>query len=146
MSQKKGEGLKVGFNGSFRLEFHGSIVTSDAGLLPYRDLDEAFGLFDSVSKDFSDVRTGRNIQHGIENLLRQSVCSRLAGYEDVNDATQMSEDPVMRTFSGKKKVSRNAASTNTMERFFSILHCRGYAANRAAIVGIRKLPVYPLVL
>ena len=61
-------------------------MTSDAELIPYRELDGVLGLFDSVSKDLSDVRTGRNIQHGIGNLLRQSVYSRLAGYEDVNDA------------------------------------------------------------
>ena len=73
MGQPEGEGLKVGFDSSLRLEFHGSKVTSDAGLLAYRDLDEALGLFDSVSKVLSDVRTGRNVRHELENLLRQSV-------------------------------------------------------------------------
>ena len=65
MAQLKGEGLKVGFNGSLRLEFHGSKVTSDAGLLAYRDLDDTLGLFDSVSTVLSDKRTGRNIQHAM---------------------------------------------------------------------------------
>ena len=117
MGQPEGEGLKVSFDSSLRFEFHGSKVTSDAGLLPYRKLDEALGLFDSVSKDLSDGRTGRNVQHALETLLRQSVYSRLAGYEDVNDATRMSKDPVMRAITGKKKVKKNAASTNTMGRF-----------------------------
>lgn len=117
MGQLEGEGLRVGFDSSLRLEFHGSKVTSDAGLLAYRELEGVLGLFDSVSKDLSNVRTGRNIQHGIENLLRQSVYSRLAGYEDVNDATRMSKDPIMRAITGKKKVKKNAASTNSMGRF-----------------------------
>ena len=65
----------------------------------------------------SDRRTGRNTQHRIENLLRQSIFSRLAGYEDVNDAARMSKDPVMRAIAGKKNVKKNAASTNTMGRF-----------------------------
>ena len=117
MGQPQGEGLKVGFDSSLRLEFHGSKVTTDAGLLACRELDGVLGLFDSVSKDLSDVRIGRNTQHRIENLLRQSIFSRLAGYEDVNDATRMSKDPVMRAIAGKKKVKKNAASTNTMGRF-----------------------------
>ena len=93
MADPKGEGVKVGFDGSIRLEFHGAKVTSDAGLLAYRDLDEALGLFDSVPFVFHDSRTGRNIQHHLTALLRQSVYSRLAGYEDVNDAHRLSVDP-----------------------------------------------------
>ena len=101
MADPKGEGLKLGFDGSLRLEFHGAKVTSDAGLLAYRDLDEALGLFDSVPFVFHDSRTGRNIQHHLTALLRQSVYSRLAGYEDVNDAHRLSVDPTMRRITGK---------------------------------------------
>ena len=46
MGQLQCEGLKVGFNSSLRLEFHGSRVASDAGFLSYSELDEALGLFD----------------------------------------------------------------------------------------------------
>ncbi len=95
MTNPKGVGLQVAFEGSLRLEFHGAKVTSDAGLLAYRDLDEALGVFDSVPSVFHDSRTGRNIQHDLTALLRQSVYSRLAGYEDVNDADRISVDPTM---------------------------------------------------
>ena len=117
MAHPKGEGVKVGFDGSIRLEFHGAKVTSDAGLLAYRDLDEALGLFDSVPFVFHDSRTGRNIQHHLTALMRQSVYSRLAGYEDVNDAHRLSVDPTMRRITGKKLDDKNAASANTMGRF-----------------------------
>ena len=117
MADPKGEDLKLGFDGSLRLEFHGAKVTSDAGLLAYRDLDEALGLFDSVPFVFHDSRTGRNIQHDLTALLRQSVYSRLAGYEDVNDAHRLSVDPTMRRITGKKLDDKNAASANTMGRF-----------------------------
>ena len=109
--------MKVGFDGSLRLKFHGAKVTSDAGLLAYRDLDEALALFDSVPSVFHDSRTGRNIQHDSTALLRQSVYSRLAGYEDVNDADRLSVDPTMRRITGKTIDKKNAASANTMGRF-----------------------------
>ena len=89
-------------------------MTSDGGLLAYRELDEALGLFESIPPAIYDSRTGRNIQHDMTNLLRQSISSRLAGYEDVNDAQRLSVDPVMRAVTGKKK---NAASANTVGRF-----------------------------
>ena len=82
MPHPEGESLKVGFDGCLKLEFHGSKVTSDAGLLAYRDLDEALGLFDSSAAVFFDPRTGRSVQHDIPSLLRQTVYSRLAGDED----------------------------------------------------------------
>jgi len=109
--------MKFGFDGGIKLEFHGAKVTSDGGLLAYRDLDDALRLFDSVSANFHDNRTGRNIQHAMPTLLRQSVYSRLAGYEDVNDAERLSVDPVMRAITGKNDKGKQAASTNTMGRF-----------------------------
>ena len=92
-------------------------MTSDSGLLAYRELDDVLGLFDAVSTALSDQRTGRNIQHAMATLLRQSIYSRLAGYEDVNDAERLSVDPVMRALTGKRAPHKQAASVNTMGRF-----------------------------
>ncbi len=66
----EGESMKVGFDVGIKLEFHGAKVTSDGGLLAYRDLDDALGLFGSVSANFYDNRKGRNIQHAMLTLLR----------------------------------------------------------------------------
>ena len=109
--------MRMGFEGGIKLEFHGAKVTSDAGLLAYRELDDALGLFDAVSTALADQRTGRNIQHAMATLLRQSIYSRLAGYEDVNDAERLSVDPVMRALTGKRSPNKQAASVNTMGRF-----------------------------
>ena len=109
--------MRMGFDGGIKLEFHGAKVTSDGGLLAYRELDDALGLFDAVSTALSDQRTGRNIQHAMATLLRQSIYSRLAGYEDVNDAERLSVDPVMRAITGKRTPNKQAASVNTMGRF-----------------------------
>jgi len=109
-----GERSNIRFNEKIKLEFHEARFTSDGGLIAYRELDEALGLFESVSTFMSDGQNGRNIQHDMTNLLRQSVYTRLAGYEDVNDSQRLSVNPVMRTAAEKKK---NAASINTIGRF-----------------------------
>ncbi len=113
MNHAKGERLNIRFNRKIKLEFHGARLTSDGGLLAYRELDDTLGLFNSASPVMSDKRTGRNIQHDMANLLRQSVYSRLAGYEDANDAQRLSADPAMRAITSKKK---NAAIVNTVDR------------------------------
>jgi len=78
--------LRVDFDRRVRLKFLGSQVTTDAGLLAYRELDEALGLTETADDLLGDSRLGKNKQHGLVALLRQSIYSRLAGYEDVNDA------------------------------------------------------------
>ena len=100
-----------------KLEFHGSRVTSDAGLFAYRELDDALGLTASASDAICDHRAGRNGWHGVIGLLRQSVYGRLAGYEDVNDADRLGRDPAMRWIVGGKAVERGGASTSEMGRF-----------------------------
>jgi len=109
--------LRPIFDRRLKLEFHGSRVTSDAGLLAYRELDDALGLTALAGEVLADRRTGRNGWHGIVGLLRQSIYGRLAGYEDVNDADRLGRDPAMRWIVGGKAVERGGASTSQMGRF-----------------------------
>src|SRR5208282_6641342 len=92
----KKQALRVTFDNRLKLEFHGSKVTSDAGLLAYRELDAVLGLTDLGDEMLNDWRTGNNTQHSMVALMRQSIFSRLAGYEDTNDAERLSVDPTMR--------------------------------------------------
>ena len=94
-----------------------SLFTSDAGLLACRELDAALGLTETANDYIHESRTGRNVQHRLLPLLRQSVYSRLAGYEDTNDAERLAQDPAMRVIVGWQGTDKQAASTNTMSRF-----------------------------
>ena len=117
MGEARKDALRVGFDRTLKLEFHGAKVSSDAGLFPYRDLDDAARLTESVATDLFDFRTGSNISHSMTALLRQSIYSRLAGYEDVNDAERLSVDPVMRHLVGGRAADRQGASTSQVGRF-----------------------------
>ena len=113
---KRGE-LRVNFDRRLKLEFHGSKITSDAGLLAYRELDDALGLTKIAGVLFQDNRTGKNGWHGMTGQFRQSVFGRVGGYEDVNDAERLGRDPAMRRIVGGKAVERQAASASQMGRF-----------------------------
>ncbi len=80
MGEKAKEVLKLQFDKRLRLEFHGARITSDAGLLAFRELDGALGLTEMAPTCLQETRGGRNVQHEMVSLLRQSVYSRLAGY------------------------------------------------------------------
>jgi hypothetical protein len=71
----------------------------------------------SIPKSDWSFAPGRNVQHRLVPLLRQSVYSRLAGYEDTNNAERLAHDPAMRTITGWWDGDRPATSTNTMSRF-----------------------------
>ena len=117
MGDSHNDPLRVDFDRQIKLEFHGSTVTSDAGLLAYRELDNALGLTSTAASGLLDTRTGQNTQHGLLALLRQSLYSRLAGYEDVNDAERLRLDPALRVVVGGRAKDQTAASPSEMARF-----------------------------
>ncbi len=113
----KTDDARLGFDRRVRLEFHGSKISSDGGLLLFRELDDVLGLHDLAGGILRDTRTGHNRLHSLVGLLRQSVFGRLAGYEDVNDADRLALDPVMRQVVGGRAVDAKAASASQMGRF-----------------------------
>jgi hypothetical protein len=109
--------LRLDFDRRMMRRFHGSAITSDCGLLAYRELDDVLVLTTSGGERLAEARTGRNRRHLLVGLLRQSVLGRLAGYEDVNDADRLCRDPAMRWVVGGQAPMGRAASASQMGRF-----------------------------
>ena len=102
MGEKQNHPFQLSFNASLKLDFQGSRVTSDGGLIVVRELDERLGFGELIAEHLSDSRCGKNTQFPLADLFRQSVYSRLAGYEEVNDAERLSQDPTFRLISSEK--------------------------------------------
>ena len=81
-----------------------------------RELDERLGFGELVEQHLSDSRAS-NARLPFADLLRQSVYSRLAGYEDVNDAEQLSRDPTFRLIGSEKNWDRGAALPSRLQTF-----------------------------
>src|SRR4051795_9783334 len=109
--------LRVAFDRRIKLEFHGARITSDGGLLAYRELDIVFDLTAMAASTLAEGRGGKNGRHRLLGLLRQAVFDRLAGYEDVNDAERLRRDPAMRWVVGDRAIGAYAASASQMGRF-----------------------------
>lgn len=117
MGEGRKRNLRLNFNRKLKMEFHGTTVTSDAGLLAYRELDEHLGLTSMADEIFKDPRSDRNTQHTIRACMRQSIFSKVGGYEDTNDAERLRVDPAMRQVIGGRAEERKAASVSAMGRF-----------------------------
>jgi Transposase DDE domain group 1 len=109
--------FQLSFNSSLRVEFQSARVTSDGGLILVRELDERLGLSALMERHLIDSRRGKNVQLPLSDLLRQSIYSRLAGYEDVNDAARLSQDPTFRLIGSRKIWERGAALTSRLQSF-----------------------------
>src|SRR5216683_1069045 len=117
MGEKQNQFFQLSFNPSLKVDFQGSRVTSDGGLLLVRELDERLGLNALITENIMDDRRGKNTQLPLPDLLRQSIYSRLAGYEDVNDAERLSQDPTFRLIGSEKTWDRGAALTSRLQSF-----------------------------
>ena len=116
MGESGKQGFQLSFNRFLRVGFQGSRVTSNGGLILVRELDERLGFSELIDEHLTDSRAN-NARFSFADLLRQSVYSRLAGYEDVNDAEQLSQDPTFRLIGSEKTWERGAALTSRLQTF-----------------------------
>src|ERR1017187_10501631 len=117
MGEIHNQPFQLSFNASLKVDFQGSRVTSDGGLILVRELDERLGFGELIEQHLSDSRRGKNTQFLLADLFRQSTYSRLAGYEDLNDAQRLSQDPTFRLIGFEKIWDRGAALTSRLQTF-----------------------------
>ena len=115
-------------------------MTSDAGLLLPRELDERLGLSALIEQHLTDPRTGDNRQFPLPDLFRQSIYSRLAGYEDTNDAERLAEDPTFRMLASRERWETSVALTSTLHWFGTdvLVEERNYQGPRSPQYGLNR--------
>jgi hypothetical protein len=116
VGETQNQPFQLSFNPSLRVDFQGSRVTSDGGLVLVRELDERLGFSELIARHLTDSRA-KNTQLPLADLLRQSIYSRMAGYEDVNDAERLAQDPTFRLIGSEKIWERGAALTSRVQSF-----------------------------
>ena len=134
MGDKGNKPFQLSFNGFIKVDFQGSRITSDGGLILVRELDERLGLGKLIEEHLTDSRQGLNKKFPLADLLRQSVYSRLAGYQDLNDAVQVSADPTFRLLGSKKNWDRGGALTSRLQSFEAEL-----LASKENLLGLMRV-------
>jgi hypothetical protein len=82
-------------------QFDGGDITSDAGGLLLREVDQRLHLTRRLAACFTDHRRQDKIEHGVRDLVAQRVYGLALGYEDLNDHDQLRADPMMGVVVGK---------------------------------------------
>ncbi|NOQ43580.1 MAG: IS1380 family transposase, partial [Dehalococcoidia bacterium] len=99
-------------------DFDGGNITSDAGVLLLRELDERYGLTEGAANCLADPRHSSWVIHELRTLVKQRIFSIALGYEDNNDAETLRSDPALKTASGRlPETSEDLASPPTLCRF-----------------------------
>jgi len=99
MSDAKSGPVRLSFNPQLRVEFRGSTLSA------------------LIERHLCDPRTGRNYQFPLPDLFRQPIYSRLAGYEDTNDAERLAGDPTFRMLASRERREASVALTSTLHWF-----------------------------
>lgn len=127
MSLQRVSGLSFDFGGlkPVELEMSEAPLTSDAGLLPVRQLDERLRFTEQLAAALVDERDPSGVRHSRLAMVRQRLYGVLAGYEDQNDHDTLRHDPVFQLICDRvpdkglqpTKGSAALASQPTLSRF-----------------------------
>ncbi len=92
-------------------------LTSDAGLLPMRQFDEAIGLTEQFAAALTDLRFQPCVEHPLVEMVRMRLFGILADYPDQNDHDVLRSDPVFKLIAGRSPAEDDLASQPTLSRF-----------------------------
>jgi hypothetical protein len=100
------------------LDFDGGRLSSDAGLVLLKDIDDQLGLTRALAAVLADSRDARRIHFTPEDLLKQRIFQIAAGYEDANDANTLRHDPICKLLLDRlPETGAPLASQPTISRF-----------------------------
>lgn len=116
-------------------DFKGGAITSDAGLLPVRELDDRLGWLAEAVDVLTDDRDPARTRHDMVTLLRQRVFGLIGGYEDVNDHTRLRHDPSLKLIADRSPDSQALASQPTLSRFENTVSARRVARLNRLLIG-----------
>lgn len=107
-TQCNGKAIRTGRVGSREVvvDFDGGRISSDAGALLLRGVDQTLKLTERVAACFQDGRDAELIEHSVQTLVMQRIVGIALGYEDLNDHDQLRRDPVMSALAGKLQARR----------------------------------------
>ncbi len=117
------------FQPRIALDFEGGALSSDAGLIVLRELDEAMGLTGHLEGLLEDHRDSRYVQHTCAEMVRQRLYQIAAGYEDAIDANLLRKDPTLQLLVHPERPGQVLASQPTLSRL----------ENRATWNDVRRL-------
>jgi hypothetical protein len=109
-------------------------VSSDAGLLPFRQLDERLGLTEQLAALLTDPRHGGYVGHTFLEMVRMRVYGILADYADQNDHDLLRSDPIFKLICGRSIRGADLASQPTLSRFENAIDTRSFFRLREMLV------------
>ena len=131
--------VQLSFDASLKIDFQGSLVTPDGGLILVRESDERLGFGELITQHLSDSRRGENTQRPLADLFRQSVYSHIAGYEDVNDTERLARDPIFRLIGSEKTWDRGSALTSRSQTFETEMLAESHITRRSFGSMVRRI-------
>jgi hypothetical protein len=101
-------------------------VSSDAGLLPIRQLDERLGLTRQFAAALQDRRRAAFVQHSFLEMVRARIYGILADYADQNDHDVLRSDPIFKLICGRSIEDQELASQPTLSRFENAIDVKAF--------------------